>query len=316
MRDSGVRWMLAFDSSCGACRAISSLVYEACDGKLEVVPLGRQDVRDRRERALGADAPWVPTLLAVDGGEGARVRAWTGPGLAVALARRLGPRSSVRVLRALGRARSESTPARGRLGRAEFLRLGGGLAVAAAVLVKGTTPAFARDRDAAAAQDWVREHTGRLPTRYDDVAALPLAHRRAVHAALPAGVRSALWVEHIDRWRATHADLTPAQARVVERARAAASRVSTFEFERGRRGTDEILRIDEAAEAAFEPAEAHALLATLGPAEAAALPDCECNTYSDKCWGSSCIWVQNSCVRSDSGCGTLWTWSCNGLCYQ
>ncbi|MFF8397833.1 bacteriocin fulvocin C-related protein [Streptomyces sp. NPDC016172] len=100
-----------------------------------------------------------------------------------------------------------------------------------------------------------------------------------------------------------------------------------------RRGTDEILRIDADAdaEAAFEPAAANALPATLGPGEAAALPDCrtaglpdcrtaglpdcECNTYSDKCWGSSCIWVENWCVRSDSGCGTLWTWSCNGLCY-
>lgn len=81
-----------------------------------------------------------------------------------------------------------------------------------------------------------------------------------------------------------------------------------------RRGTDEILRIDADAEAAFEPAAANALPATLGPGEAAALPDCECNTYS-KCWGSSCIWVENWCVRSDSGCGTLWTWSRNGLCY-
>lgn len=319
MRDSGVRWMLAFDSSCGACRTISSIVYEACDGKLEVVPLGRQDVRDLRERALGPDAPWAPTLLAVRGGEGAGpdtgVRAWTGAALAVPLARRLGPRSSVKVLRALGQARAEATTGRGRLGRAEFLRLGGGLAVAGAVLVKGTTPAFARDKDAAAAQEWVGRNADRLPTRYDDVAALPVAHRRAVFQALPAEARSALWVEHIDRWRSAHPGLTPAQARVVDRARAAAADVSTFRFERGRRGTEEMLRIDADARAAFEPAASNALLATLGPVEAAALPDCECNTYSDKCWSSSCIWVQNSCVRSDSGCGTLWTWSCNGLCY-
>jgi hypothetical protein len=219
------------------------------------------------------------------------------------------------VLRALGQARAEGAASRDGLGRAQFLRLGGGLAVAAAVLVKGTTPAFAQDKDAAAAQEWVRAHADRLPTRYGDVAALPVAHRRAVFAALPAEARSALWVEHIDRWRSAHPDLTPAQAGVVDRARAVASKVSTFEFERGRRGTEEIRRIDADARDAFEPATSNALLATLGPAEAVALPDCECNTYSDKCWSSDCIWVQNSCVHSDSGCGSLWTWSCNGLCY-
>ncbi|MCK8438861.1 bacteriocin fulvocin C-related protein [Streptomyces sp. D2-8] len=181
---------------------------------------------------------------------------------------------------------------RGRLGAAHRLPLQGRLGPSP------SAPAFARGGDEAAAQEFVRAHAGRLPTRYDEVAALPLAHRRAVHSALPPAKRSALRVEHIDRWRSAHPDLTPAQARAV------ASDVSTFEFERGRRGTDEILRVDAAAEAAFEPAAANALLATLGPAEAAALPDCECNTYSDKCWGSSCIWVENPCVRSDSGCGT------------
>ncbi|MGX1565901.1 hypothetical protein ACWIF5_30655, partial [Streptomyces sp. NPDC055509] len=31
--------------------------------------------------------------------------------------------------------------------------------------------------------------------------------------------------------------------------------------------------------------------ATLGPVGAAALPDCECNTCSDKCWSSNRAWA-------------------------
>ncbi|MFD5074287.1 bacteriocin fulvocin C-related protein [Streptomyces sp. NPDC058371] len=326
MDNSRVRWMLAFDSSCGACRTISSIVFGACDGKLEVVPLGRQDVRDWRERALGRDAPWAPTLLAVRRAEGgrskgddARVKAWTGAGIALPLARRLGPRSTLAVLRALGQARAEgakaSTGGRALMGRAQFLRLGGGVAVAAAVLLKGTTPAFAQGKDQATAREWVRAHADRLPTRYGDVAALPLAHRRAVFAALPAKARSALWVEHIERFRADHQGLTPGQASVVEQAHALASKVSTFEFERGRRGAEEAPDLDARAVAAFGATSARALLATLGPAEALALPDCECNVFSDYCINSGCVYVQNTCEYDSSGCGKLWTWACDGLCY-
>src|SRR5882757_1299577 len=56
------RWVLAFDASCGTCRQISGVAGEACDGKLEVLPLADANVRQWREQSLGVDAEWAPTL--------------------------------------------------------------------------------------------------------------------------------------------------------------------------------------------------------------------------------------------------------------
>jgi hypothetical protein len=97
------RWVLAFDASCGCCRAISHAVAQASGGALEVLPLSNPDVRRWRERSLGSSAPWTPTLIEVAGTD---VTAWTGPSLALRLVGHLGARSSMRVLAALGRSRS------------------------------------------------------------------------------------------------------------------------------------------------------------------------------------------------------------------
>ncbi|MFE7853381.1 bacteriocin fulvocin C-related protein [Streptomyces sp. NPDC057403] len=320
--------MLAFDASCAACRAVSSIVFNACDGRLEVVALGRADVTAWRERALGPDAPWAPSLLAVEPADDdashssvpdtdARpVRAWTGASMALPLLRRLGPRAALRVLRALGEARGERpTDIRTGPGRAQFLRLAGGLAVASTILVKGGTPAFAEGKDVTAAKTWVDAHAGRLPTRYADVTALPLAHRRAVHAALPVAARSRLWVEHIDRFRAAHPDLTARQVGVVERARATAADVSTFQRRPGP-GTGRS-DLAEAAVSALGEAKAAQLLAHLGPVEAQGLPNCECSALSNFCFRPShCVGVSGSvCEFSDGGCGEWWIWDCDGMCY-
>jgi len=80
--------VLAFDATCGTCRRISGAVEQACEGRLEVLPLADLDVRRWREETLGVDAEWAPTLLRV-GSE--RVRAWTGPAMAAPLVRWLGP---------------------------------------------------------------------------------------------------------------------------------------------------------------------------------------------------------------------------------
>ncbi|WP_328430798.1 bacteriocin fulvocin C-related protein [Streptomyces sp. NBC_00453] len=322
--ESEVRWMLAFDASCSTCRAVSSIVFNACDARLEVVALGRADVRAWRSRALGPDAPWAPTLLKVTTGggqdaavpdrtgtDGESVRAWTGPSMTLQLVRRLGPRATVRVLRALGEARDAN---RAQVGtgssRAQFLRVAGGLAVASTILFKGGTPAFAAGQDAAAASEWVKANAGRLPTTYSDVTALPLAHRRAVHAALPPAARSRLWVEHIDRFRAAHTHPTPRQGTVIERARTAASDPATFQRRppARRRHSDDLTG---SAVAAFGKEGAAQLLATLGPVEALA-QDCACSSFSDACLFSDCI--GGGCTISDGGCGEFWIWDCDGTC--
>ncbi|MDH6214242.1 hypothetical protein M2283_001525 [Streptomyces pseudovenezuelae] len=313
---SDVRWMLAFDASCPACRAVSSIVFNACDGRLEVVALGRSDVRAWCATALGPDAPLAPTLLKVSGTggdtavDGESVRAWTGPSMTLQLMRRLGPRAAVRVLQALGDAREENRAATGTgSSRAQFLRVTGGLAVATTILFKGGTPAFAAGKDAEAADAWVAAHAGRLPTAYADVTALPLAHRRAVHAALPPAARSRLWVEHIDRFRAAQAHLTSRQSTILERARKAASDTATFQRPAAARPRQSDLI--ESASAAFGPEGAAQLLATLGPSETLA-EDCGCSTFSDACIFSDCI--GGGCTITDGGCGEFWIWDCDGIC--
>ena len=95
-----------------------------------------------------------------------------------------------------------------------------------------------------------------------------------------------------------------------------ASDVSSFEFERGRRGAEVAPALDADAVAAFGASSAYALLGMLGPTDAANLPDCECNIWSVYCGGGSCIESPNTCEWDDSGYGRLWTWDCNGLCYS
>ena len=110
---------------------ISVSVSQASAGRLEVLPLNRPDVRSWREAYFGAEPPHTPTLLRVrqDG-----VRGWTGPSIAPVLVRRLGTRSTVRVLVALGRLREQpmtedARPSGRRMDRAQFLRLCAGAAV-------------------------------------------------------------------------------------------------------------------------------------------------------------------------------------------
>ncbi len=98
MSDPATRWVLAFDASCEQCRKASEAVEHACGGKVELLSLMHQDVRRWRAESFGEPAPWKPTLLQV---EQDRVRGWAGPGMAVALVRRLGLRATVRTVGAL-----------------------------------------------------------------------------------------------------------------------------------------------------------------------------------------------------------------------
>ena len=101
MSSGGSRWVLAFDDSCGKCRAMSRAIERACAARLEMMPLAHPDVRKWREQSLGSRAPWVPTLIRVAD----EVRAWTGLAMGIVLVRHLGALSTMRVLEALGRQR-------------------------------------------------------------------------------------------------------------------------------------------------------------------------------------------------------------------
>lgn len=214
------RWMLAYDATCSTCRSISRSVAQACDGRLTVVPLGRTEVRAWRAQALGAEAPWKPTLLRVDDG----VRAWTGPAMAWPLVRRLGPWTVFKVIYALGRLRSSKRTLPGRRpstrAGAAFsgaVRLGAGVAAAARLLLTGKPPVAAAQENDTALR-WATRNKGHLPSNYEEVLAYPVAYRKAIFAVSPPRIKSRLWVEALSRDRADRTDLTLEQKEVLDRA--------------------------------------------------------------------------------------------------
>jgi hypothetical protein len=330
---SGTRWVLAFDASCGTCRQISAVVAQACEGRLEVLPLSQPEVQSWREQALGAQAPWAPTLLRIDGGG---VHGWTGVSMAVPLARRLGPRPTVRVLRGLGQLRHQAAghldgPAqegsRGKaMGRSQFLRLGAGALVAGGLIITGRAPAFA-EREADAASIWVGKNQGRLPQRYAELITYPESYRKAVFRTLSPRIRSQLWVEHLNAYRAAHPALSAEQAEMIGRATVIMGRESTFVTKQDGRSAvhRQLDDLRAAAVHAFGHDEAYALLAALGPSTrkpAAAMfaataqgGDCECSVDSNWCDGGTGQCSQNGTCRWHTDCGVGYLYWCDGVCF-
>jgi hypothetical protein len=325
MNATGVRWVLAFDASCATCREVSAAVAQACGDKLEVLPLTHEDVRQWRAAALGTPTPWTPALLRVDDG---KPRAWTGTAMAIALVRHLGLPSTIQVLRALGRLRRHESPAAQAssrtLSRAGFFQLAAGVVAAGAIMAK-TSPAQAMAEQArGGARAWVEANKGRLPQRYDEFVRHPMAHRRAIFAELTPEARSRLWIAHLRDYATSHPGLTARQRTALDQAVALVA--TTALFAPGGRSADLRRRADHVAEdvrQVFGNDEAVALVATLGPAEsadtarpmaAAARPECSCSQGDDWCSraGTWCDGID--CVRSDSGCGSWWSWPCDGLC--
>jgi hypothetical protein len=327
MSKVGARWVLAFDASCGSCRTVSHAIGQACDGKLEVLPLAHPEVQRWRQATLGPEAPWAPTLVRLRGGD---VHAWTGAAMGLRLTRSLGPRSTVRVLRSLGRLRrrrsaSPSGEATGGqvMGRGRFLQLGAGLALATGMILTGRMPALAED-SCSAARAWVDANRGRLPESYDEIAARPMAYRRAILGALPPQTQSRLWLEHVQRYRASHPGLTAEQTSVAERVAAVAATASTFQPAAGPELTQRLRGLEQAAVRALGRDQAGALLATFGPPERAAtahplmpaITACTCSVDSDWCNNQTvCEDYDGDCRHSDSGCGTFYAHACDGRCF-
>ncbi|THV30201.1 bacteriocin fulvocin C-related protein [Glycomyces paridis] len=304
------RWIMAFDASCGSCRTIAAAVEEACGDKLEVKPLRSDQVEAWRRKAFGAEAPFEPTLLRVRGG---RVRAWTGKPMALQLARRLGPRDTIRLLRAFGD-REEAARATGNgLSRKGFLRIGTGLGAAAGIVLAGRSPAFAEDVQGREIRDWLEANRGSLPEDFDSIAALPVPYRRAVHHELPPETRTQLWLDHLDRYRQSRR-LTAEQVEVIAKAEdlLAVQEVLTLP-EAERHAALQDLKAD--AVAAFGIQESGLLLAVLGAPDAvgAASELCSCSTEDDFC-GDESHCRKADCERIED-CGSFWAYLCNGHCH-
>ena len=313
-RSTRRRWVLAFDASCARCRQLSRAVAHASGGTLEILPLAHPDVRRWREQN-SAVPRWTPTLIRVDGD---RATTWTGTAMGIRLLRHLGVRRAMDVLGALGRARRPESAPRNAGAAAALSQLLTGLVglAAAGSLIMAKTPS-GTGPEGTNPHAWVEANKDRLPHGYDDLAAHSLPYRKAIFSALAPEARTGLWVEHLNRYRAAHPGLSDIQAEVIDRAVALVSRMGESAY----RPAEELQAVENAAMNAFGRDEARTLLATLGPGSApgesaaATTPDCDCANYSDWCGsGTGCTNYPRPCIESSSGCGTLWTWECNGIC--
>ncbi|WP_344162143.1 bacteriocin fulvocin C-related protein [Kribbella yunnanensis] len=305
------RWILAFDASCGNCRAIATATQEASAGRLDVLPLQNDDVTRWRNETLGADAPWRPTLLRVRTAAGREsATAWTGPALVRPLVRALGVRATLAVLRGLGQLQQSSRPAAG-LNRKQFLRLGAGAGMAAGIVLTGRAPAFATGR-AADIPAWIAANKDKLPRSYDKFTSLPMAYRKAVYGELPVSVRQDLWLEQIRRHRAAARVVSRDQATALDEFEAFVRRGFEYPAE-DFAGRD---RFGELVNSAYEKREAGKLFRTLGPSDNAGMApagDCSCSTWDDWCDGT-CWFRANNCTRTRFGCGDAWSYHCDGHC--
>ncbi|MFH8349683.1 bacteriocin fulvocin C-related protein [Streptomyces sp. NPDC018045] len=305
-------WLLAFDAGCGVCGDAAARIGGLAHHRLTMVGLGEEPVRALRRRALGDDPPFAPTLLAVDGD---RVRAWTGPALSVRLCRLLGPVGSLRVARALNR-----TDALVHGDRRRLLKAVPGLALGAFLVSGGlAAPAMAspgRRMTAAGAEEWAAG-LERLPTGYREVTALPMPRRRAVYARLPDRAKAGLWLEHVQRYRAAHPELSGPRSAMLEKVAAA---IPALFAGTGAWPAADVARLRDESVAVLGPGVSFAALGVLGPADSPAastsagprLPmNCDCHKGASGC--SSC---GNSvpCTEQASGCGWLWQQKCDGVC--
>jgi hypothetical protein len=132
------RLVLGFDAGCMTCSELARRIEERVGNKLEVLSLNDPFMARWREQALGKDAPWVPTLVEV---EGDAIRAWTGVRMGARLSRVLGPVATWRMMQVLGEANADheladstAVNAISGLTRGQFLKGVGGAAVAVSIL--------------------------------------------------------------------------------------------------------------------------------------------------------------------------------------
>jgi len=132
----------------------------------------------------------------------------------------------------------------------------------------------------ALARAWVEQHADALSRTDAELLQQPLMNRKALYAASPPEVKAAFWKAHLEQ----HQREPP-----VLRARGAA---------------------------AFSRQELGAVIAQPGPPEDASLVgiQCRCSVVSSYC--AAPFYCGESQCDLTNGCGDLWMFKCNGLCFN
>jgi len=198
-------------------------------------------------------------------------------------------------------------------------------------LIITATPAVVFSDEAACVQGqkWVESHRNSLPETYDEYLASPTQYHLAIYGALPAGIKAALWTEHIQRYRDAHPELTPAQLALIKEALDLISKPDTFMARtRQQKKIDftfqKSVELGNHAELLFGREEAAALLFHLdgAPEERLGheknpvktlLRECDCAFTGGGCWFDEYCRVGN-CQTPVTGCGILGLFDCDGRC--
>jgi len=177
----------------------------------------------------------------------------------------------------------------------------------------------------------LRTERAQVLAKYVELSRLSMADRKQTYEPLDPRVKEDLWSVHVEKYLAGHPALSPGQRAVIFSFLGViqSGAMEQPSWEPGwQTGVDQPFRvIENQARELFSPAEAQAIFATLGPVERTAsgavhaffrqpVDSCECSTESP--W---CDWLTNpdpSCHNGgclpQHGCGTGWSYDCNGMC--
>lgn len=189
-----------------------------------------------------------------------------------------------------------------------------GFVVVMAMGVLGLLPAQALASGCEEANAWVAQHADSLPRTYAELIQQPMMYRKAIYSASSPETKAALWRAHLEQYLQEHPTLNSKQVEFIQQAIAMLT-PEFFQNATAAAGSYQIVAMKTRGSEIFTKDELGSIIAQLGPDEAAAVPgvQCACSTVSDycgsghKCYSANCDQV--------NGCGTLWAYRCNGICY-
>lgn len=166
---------------------------------------------------------------------------------------------------------------------------------------------------------------------YVALAMSPSTSRRAMYSELSAKQKKAIWFLHLTliRLSYTHSDLTRDQEAFFQKAGVMLYGTDFDNLAKNQAEVAKARALTDEADSLFGKGAAKFIFGDLGGALsvagrgqpvgqkiAAFFADCACNDYWNFCGGSQVCKKQDSavCTTTNSGCGVLWAYPCNGQC--
>jgi hypothetical protein len=198
-----------------------------------------------------------------------------------------------------------------------------------------------------AALEWAEANRVTLPTTLPKFAGYSMLYRKAIYHELSLQQRRALWREHLSSFVGPDSRLTAKQQALVRsvigginsyvaapaKARDALARDGLTAKRLKAEFGDQLAReiFTDLGGADPRTNETRTSVSNTGTRELAStvsvpnsqksvktesLPFCSCSVESDWCSHGMCSDIHHDCIATDEECGTLWCYTCDGLCEQ